>query len=373
MVMLLMSMSMTAQSYYDNVEISLLTCRSGDDLYSTFGHTALRVNDRLSGDDIVYNYGTFDFRTKGFYPKFLRGQLPYTLTRAPMHLFLGEYNRGNRSVLEQKLDLTTAQKEKLVKSLRRNIRPENAQYAYDFFHDNCTTRAIDQIKNAVDTVVYTTSIEKKTFRSILKENLGAMPWSEFGIDLIIGARADKETTRRNQHFLPHNLYLDLQTANTPKGPIVIEDQTILDFEEEDRKRKTNHFNFPLGIALALIYLELKILFSSTHVRTKLYDKTWMILMSILGLVMAFMWFGTDHTATNDNWNLLWANILFIPYMFLKRPSSKKYLAGIIALMSAIALLNGLYQFLPQYFHPAFACFAVINILKLLRQHTSTDK
>src|SRR5689334_4761343 len=49
------------------LQISLLTCSPGEELYSTFGHSALRVKDSATKTDIIYNYGTFDFDDPDFY------------------------------------------------------------------------------------------------------------------------------------------------------------------------------------------------------------------------------------------------------------------------------------------------------------------
>lgn len=65
--------------------ISILTCSPGNELYSLFGHTGIRVVDKANNMDIVFNYGTFDFATQGFYFKFARWttSLPIIVFRVP--------------------------------------------------------------------------------------------------------------------------------------------------------------------------------------------------------------------------------------------------------------------------------------------------
>ena len=80
----------------------VLTCGPGDDFYTTFGHSAIRICDSARGIDLVYNYGTFDFNTPHFYWKFMRGQLDYQLGRCPFQQFLAEYASEGRSVSQQR-------------------------------------------------------------------------------------------------------------------------------------------------------------------------------------------------------------------------------------------------------------------------------
>ncbi len=354
-----------------DAEISLLSCRSGSEMYSTFGHTAIRINNPKTGTDIVYNYGVFDFDTPNFYMKFLRGQLPYKLSASPTSRFLRIYQYEKRTVLEQKLSLAPTQKVRLFEALTENIKPENAYYKYDFFFDNCTTRTIDVIRSVTGNITYARDIESLTFRDMLKRNLKSMPWTDFGVHLIVGAVTDKKTNRSQQHFLPIFLHNDLN------GPTIVyegmrknmtnSDKMLLNFEKEDKIRTTQGTNWPLYLAILLLLLELMLWITDSPRLASIYDNTWMILMSLMGIVMAIMWWGTDHLATKQNYNLLWANLLFAPYLCLSGRIGKLVLGVLIVLMCALSVVNGCCQILPQYFLPAFGIFAAISILKLVRQ------
>ena len=361
--------SLTAQTEdpFSEMQVSLLTCRNGDELYTTFGHTALRLYNPVTEADIVYNYGTFDFNTPYFYIKFLRGKLPYKLADTSMSRFMRAYQYEERSVIEQKLQLTSAQKELLVKKLSENIKPENRFYKYDFFFDNCTTRTMDLLEDVTGPLTFDNEVKDITFRGMLKENLKGLPWSEFGIDLVIGAVADQKTTRRNQYFLPIYLHDAINEATLPtQQPVATSDRTILNFEARDAERKIPPTPWPMILAVALLLIEILLVFLPPSTFKTVYDKVWMWLMAIMGLVMAFMWFATDHLATKQNYNLLWANPLFIGYLKLQNTKIKKGLLIALIIMSIAAMLNGFVQFLPQYFHPTFSIFALINVLKLVR-------
>ena len=127
------------------LRISLLTCTPGQELYSTFGHTAIRVIDSNSLTDYVYNFGTFDFEDPNFYLKFVKGKLLYFLSAEPYADFAALYRFEGRGITEQLLNLDAAEKDSTRRLLNQTLREENRYYLYDFFFDNCTTRPRDII------------------------------------------------------------------------------------------------------------------------------------------------------------------------------------------------------------------------------------
>ena len=92
------------------MRISLLTCTPGEELYSTFGHSAYRVVDSNGITDIVYNYGTFNFNDEGFYLKFIRGKLLYYVSTENFRDFVSDYKADNRGITEQVLNLSGPEK-----------------------------------------------------------------------------------------------------------------------------------------------------------------------------------------------------------------------------------------------------------------------
>jgi len=338
-------------------EISILTCRSGDALYTTFGHTAIRLNNPSLVIDKVYNYGLFSFDTPNFYLKFMRGQLPYLLGRTDMSYFLREYHDDKRSVLEQKLLIDNERKRDIITFLEDNVKPENREYAYDFFYDNCATRVVDVYDiygKAGDHIKYSNEVDDKTFRDLLKENLKNLPWSDFGIDIVIGARADQKTTRRHQMFLPEYLMENLSHATYQKNgkdiKLASDPNIVLDFEKENKARKTSATPWPLILMLLLlastVLINLKL-----NKWSRIYNKFLVGLSGVFGLFLLFMWFGTNHGATRDNWNILWFNPLLL--LLFSKLRTNIVLQSIIGFCLLIAGLNCLFTFLPQFFHLAF--------------------
>src|SRR5574337_431851 len=151
---LLLPMQLIAQTDSCHIRVSLLTASPGEELYSTFGHSALRITDTVSNTDIVYNYGTFNFDEPNFYMKFVRGKLPFYLSVERFEDFLFEYQQDNRGITEQVLNLNCYEKERIYALLNENMMGPNRMYKYDFTFDNCTTRLRDLIERATDSTVH---------------------------------------------------------------------------------------------------------------------------------------------------------------------------------------------------------------------------
>src|SRR5690606_28776993 len=172
-------------------------CGQGEDLYTTFGHSAFRVTDPGLGIDVVYNYGTFEFDPPMFYVDFARGKLLYSLSRAHFRDFLLEYEIQNRWVKEQILDLTPKQVNELFRFLETNYLPENRDYKYDFLFDNCATKIPAVLKNVFkEDLVFSEDYlsDHYTFRELIHQNLITNSWSSFGIDLALGSVIEIEAT-----------------------------------------------------------------------------------------------------------------------------------------------------------------------------------
>jgi hypothetical protein len=290
--------------------ISLLTCAPGDELYSTFGHTAVRVQDSTSGTDLVYNYGTFEFGPD-FYMQFVRGKLLYFLSVENFPEFIGQYQEESRSVLEQVLQLSCAEKQKLMTSLQTNALPHNRYYRYDFLFDNCTTRARDIIAANTQVPVHYRNIlpaSKPTFRDLIHSYLdaGHEYWSKLGIDLLLGAKIDKKVTNQQAMFLPDYLLKGMDSAFMNQRPLVSEKSTLLQMPTPP---KSNSLFQPAVIfSILLLVIAGLTVFGGSRVRGFLsfFDFLLFFTAGLAGVIMLFMWFGTDHAECGNNYNLLWA-------------------------------------------------------------------
>lgn len=362
--------SFWCQSQNNPVQISILTCAPGQDIYSIYGHNAIRVLDKNTGSDLVYNYGTFDFKTKGFAIKFMLGKLPYTLDVAPYDRFLMEYNYFQRAVNEQVLNIDSTQTQNIITYLAKNMQPENRTYKYDFFMDNCATRLRDIIDKNIATNTWDTSqASGKTFRQIIKEYQKPMPWLDFGVDLIIGSPADQVTTLSEETFIPDYLLQAIEHAKDDSGQKLEKERfNVLNFE--NKIHQTPFLLTPYALFLFLLLFEIWLFIKrDTYRWIPTYDRIWISLLSFCSLLMLFMWFCTDHIPTKYNWNMLWANPLIIFWYFkAQKNTSGKWIYFISLAFLSLALINAIpnLQILPQYFHPIVGVIALILIIKMIR-------
>lgn len=342
--------------------ITLLTCDPGPQLYSVFGHNAIGVVDPEQKLSIVFNYGTFSFNVPFFYIKFASGRLLYKLSITSYHRFLYEYQLEQRMVIEEKLNLTQYQKQKIFNLLIENYKPENCEYQYDFFFDNCATRIINIFYEAFgDSIVYYPNQNNvvKTHRNLIDEYLINSYWSDFGIDIALGSVIDRPTTELEKAFLPDYLshYLNRCTIN---GQPFIENKIKL-VAESAQFPATPRIIRP---SVIFWFLFIVVLFLTIFLRTKnwiIADKIIFSAFGIIGIIVLLLWLATEHDATAGNLNIFWANPLYIIYAWLLGTSHYKTIkwSSIAIVLINILILAG-WSIIPQQYHIAF--IPIIGIL-----------
>ena len=293
---------------------SVLTCGPGADLYTSFGHSALRICDTAHGLDIVYNYGTFNFGTPHFYWKFAQGRLDYCLSRTSMRGFYMENGAEGRSMSEQRLDLAHQQVCNLFLMLEWNYAPENRYYRYDFFRDNCASRVRDMVFSAVgDKVALARDAEPQTYRYLLATALrDTMEWWRLGMDLLLGLAADHRCTPHERMFLPREMEAELMQASVAGRPLVSDPVPL-----QPSARGEMHRSFPPAVVFGLLFLIMAGLSWLEWKRHKcvktlaVFDRVVYIVAGLLGLFLLFMWFGSAYYCTKWNLNVLWASPLLI--------------------------------------------------------------
>ena len=347
------------------IRISLLTCSPGDELYSIFGHSAVRVIDSNSVTDIVFNYGTFNFDDEGFYLKFIRGQLLYYVSVARFDDFRYEYESSNRGMTEQLLDLPETEKRQIQQALIENLKEENKYYKYDFFFDNCTTRLRDLIvKSKHPNPILPPVMPANTrFRQAIHQYLdkGDQQWSKWGIDILLGAPTDRVMTASEQQFLPDNLMKALDGSENIR--IVASSEQVYTLGQMDHEKS---FFTPLFFftSLLLAFVMLHAAFRNTlPLLMSGLDGMLFFLTGLLGILLVFMWTGTDHSMTKDNYNLLWAlpsHLVISFFVKSQRNWVKKYF-----LFTAIAglILLCAWFFLPQQLPVSMIPFLILIIFR----------
>jgi len=351
-------------------EISILTCSPGPDLYSSFGHTALRIQDSINGKwvDVVYNYGTFQF-SDDFYYKFAKGQLDYRLSRSSFGDFQYEYLMTGRGIWEQKLMISLPEKQRLFDLLEENYLPANREYRYDFFYDNCSTRVRDIIKKAINNQVNFTYVypERSTYREAIQRYLDFHPWSDFGIDVALGIPCDKVMEAEGAMFLPDSLMKELNFASHGDGPLVSRAEEVIP-QEYESELDSSWTPVKLFSMILIIQLVLGWLFRKKYT-VNLFDRILMFAVGLVGVLVTFLWFFTDHQATVWNLNILWANPLLLVVAFLPSRMWKRMWWNIYGIGALIAIIG--WPFLPQQLHVAVIPLALSMIwvaLRYLRPH-----
>lgn len=350
----------------DSTRFSLLTVAPGEELYSSFGHSAIRVFDPAAGRDIVFNWGTFDFDTPNFYLKFCRGKLMYFMNSERGRDFEYQNLRDSRAIKEQTLNLNLEQKQRFADLLAKNALPENRFYKYDFFFDNCATRIRDLLSESYFYTLNfdsTTTDRSFTLRKLLDLYIkDAQPWSDFGIDIVLGLPADKKATPENSMFLPDPLHDIVATTKTPDGsPLVLSEKNIpqASFPEKE-KSKIDWLTHPLSVMWFVFVLGMLSIWSPGF--QLLFDRVFWFSLGVIGLVITFLWFFTDHQATKNNLNIFWALPTHLLFFWKKAKSSLAEYHTILAAILA-ALMVVFWKFLPQELPVAAFPIALLVVAK----------
>ena len=345
----------------DSVEISLLTCQPHDEVYSLYGHTAIRYHDlRPGGFDLAFNYGVFDFKKPHFVARFVFGLTDYELGAYPYKYFLEEYRRFGSMVTEQVLNLTAEEKLILHEALAMNLRPENKIYRYNFFYSNCTTKARDIIENCINGKIEYAGREDYTpsYREMIHSMTRNNPWARFGNDLLLGIKADFKTDLRQQEFLPGNLLYDFDHAQ------IYSEGTYRPLIKERRIAVPAGVQIvqegfpltPLSCAAILLAIGLVIFFFEWRKKRVfiVWDVLLMLAVGTFGIVLTLMLF-SQHPTVSLNLQIILLNPL--PLLFLWpviRRRQTRYWA-ISAILAVLFLIGSFFQSYAEGIHVLALC------------------
>ena len=347
----------------DSIRFSLLTCGAGEEIYSLFGHTAIRYENFTRGIDAVFNYGIFSFNTPNFILRFTLGETDYQLGVTSYKQFAYEYTWTGRDVWQQTLNLNAEEKKKLLALLEENYLPQNRIYRYNFFYDNCATRPRDQIERAVqgtleyadDMTSFQTGI---SFRDIVHQYTIGHSWARFGIDLCLGSQADKDITRRQMMFAPFYLKdflakAQLKNAQGMERPLVSSEDHII---QSPQQTSTEEAPSPLQTAFLLFTIVTIATAYGIYRRKSLWllDLLLFLAAGVAGCILAFLASFSQHPAVSPNYLLFLfhpLHLLCLPWM-IKRVRKKEksiYMWANIIVLTFFILLWGI---IPQEFNVA---------------------
>jgi len=377
LAVLLFTFQFTFSQYKElsqKAEISIITAGPGKVLYEGFGHSAIRIKD--VDFDLAYNYGFFDFNAPNFYLNFTKGKLLYKLERYPFHYFVRSYQKDKRWIKEQVLNLNQSEKQQFFEFLENNAKPENATYLYDPYFNNCAT-ILREITNTIliDKVVFNENhiIEGQSFRQLMNKEILWNTWGSFGINLALGSKLDEIATAKQHMYLPDYVYSGFKNAKVVRNGIdenlIKKDNYILEYKE--LKMKPSFFS-PFAIFTLIFLIGTFITYRDIKrkQRTKWLDFLLFFFTGVIGLLIVFLWFFTNHSTTPTNFNFLWAfapNII-VAFYILKNNTKmwiKTYVKVLILILLIIPIIwIGKIQLLPLAILP-FIILLVIRYLALI--------
>ena len=295
-------------------KVSVFTCGRGEELYTAFGHTAIRIQDPVNHLDIVYNYGAFDFRTSNFYLKFVKGDLQYFINATTYNDFIDEYSYTNRQVIEQTLNFSLQKKQILFDKLNQSLFSEDKYYTYKFIDRNCTTMVADKINEAlgVKLIQKVPNTSDNTYREILYPYFENHFYYKLGINIIFGSRVDQEA---KQLFLPIELMNSLDRIEISGKKLVEKKEVLIKGNSEK-----SDFSFFYSI-----YCVIPVLLLLLFLNNKKIVIIYLFVLGLLGLFLSLVGLYSLHKELLWNYNILLFNPLFLILPFLKNMWYKRIL------------------------------------------------
>jgi len=357
----------------DSAYISLITVSPGEEIYAHYGHTAIRVADPKNGFDLVFNYGLFDFNSPNFIFRFVKGETDYVCGYSSYSDFLLEYQSENRNVTEQIINLKPQEKEVVWQALVKNTLPENRTYRYNFFFNNCSTKPRDVvIKGIQGKVDYRTNGYYPTLRSVVHHYTSTHPWTQFGIDFLLGAQADNSASLSDQQFAPELLFKSFSTAvimddSAKIRPLVLVTRQAVS-QDASLLPKPSMLPGPIPVAWTLCLLVAACTLYE-YKKNKHFQAVTAVLYGIFGItgsIIAFLVLFSIHPTTHINYLLLWQNPFHLIFAFgmifesFRKKIANPYLA--VNLLLQFLALAGIW-FLPQQLHPAMIPLLLMMLMR----------
>lgn len=349
----------------DKIEISILTCSPGQEAYSVFGHTSIRVVDQKNDIDEVYNFGMFDFNTPNFEYKYLKGKLKYHLGVQKTEDFIKIYTHEKRLVSEQTLNLTVNEKKKILNRLKFLYKPENRFYLYTFLEKNCSTETRDLL-NYIGTDFQNQEL-KKSNRTLINSYLPKMPWLKLGVNLVLGKSLDDNSTRNQSMFLPDYLKKEIDYA-TLKGRKLVKSEQKLNSLENMGK-----FNFQQTFSPLLLFSLLALLFlfwfpTSVKIIISLG-------IGIMGLFILALWMFSGHEEVKVNLNIIWCNplyLFYIPLLIKDKGNNLLSLLLIVTLMGSLFIWVFKVQVFDISIVPILIILGILNFKEIRKEGRILD-
>lgn len=298
-----------------NTQVSIITCDTGNESYSLFGHTAIRIADTENNLDVVYNYGAFDFATPNFVAKFAKGDLQYFAIAHSFSDFMSQYTYEQRSVFEQELLIPLTYKQQLFDNLNTVLASDERYYTYKFIDRNCTSMVVEIVNKTLGSnVIFKKNDTDKTYRSILYPYFDNSFYQKLGTSIIFGKKVDEFGT---QIFLPLELHKSLQQTQFKNHPLCKESKTLLEFKKEAPTSWWDNF-YTFAFLLGFVVV----------INKKSIDLFYVAIMGLLGLFFGFMGFYSFHQELAYNYNILLFNPFLLVLLYFHYTKNKKWIINL---------------------------------------------
>ena len=340
----LSSFSFSMEQDIDRYNISILTVSPGKDLVDAFGHSGIRVVDNELNYDVVFNFGIYDFQAPDFYSNFVKGRPIYSLGINNYNRFFNDYKNQKRGILEHKIQISKNKKDALIRLLFENSRQENKFYVYEYFNDNCSTKVADLfIENFNDEIynfeINLSSKSNYSYRSLIYKMIPKNSWGSLAIDICLGSIIDQDINYRQTFFLPSKFSSFLDTIESV-NPEIIESKLLLKSQDIFQESGFN-LTSPLFVILfiSIFIILVSFLDFRNNKQTKVLDILLISITTMIGLLISYLWFYSDHSAASQNYNILWAsplNILLFIDLFTRK--KRKWILGYLKFIFLMLLL-----------------------------------
>jgi hypothetical protein len=299
----------------EKARASVITCDTGNESYSLFGHTAIRITDLENNLDAVYNYGAFDFRTPNFVAKFAKGDLQYFAVANTFSDFMSQYTYEQRSVFEQELLIPLAYKQKLFDNLTAVLSSNESYYTYKFIDKNCTSMVVDILNKTLKSKIIKKDFDTdKTYRSILFPYFDNFFYEKLGTSIIFGTKVDEYS---NHIFLPFELHKSLQQTQFKDQLICKESKTLLEFKKQAPNSWWNNiYTYLIFVGLILI------------LNKKYMDVFYLFIMGFLGIFFATVGLYSFHQELANNYNVLLFNPTLLVLLYFIMVKNKKWVVNL---------------------------------------------
>lgn len=365
-VMSTWSSTIGADEEAPSTEVWLVTYGPGEIYWQRFGHNAIWIRDPGLGLDHVFNFGFFDFEQDHFFLRFVRGRLSYFSAAQSAEREFANYVDENRSIRAQRLKLSPEQSLRLVKYLVDEVQPENRDYLYDYYINNCSTRVRDALDLALGGALassFRPVMGEQSWRDHTRRLTAGDFWLYLGLELVLGAKIDQPVSLWDEFFIPSELAASLAAMEYPGvdglQSLVLEDVILYQSSLKPPpvvpgSGWNRYLLMGMGL-LAIAWLACRVL---RVLNPMLLVQGWLLLSGLTGVILVFLWFFTDHTAAGQNLNLLVFNPLWWLVLYWKRHK----IAGLVLLVASMLALSMTLLPPQQYTLDVLAAFLPLNIV-----------